>query len=156
MSNLTFSTDNSTYHYLDIISPSPGLRLIDSDYTSPISRGTISYSGANGTINLSALYANIGYSYADFSVNGLNLYSLQSAQTSQVLYFNSSTGLVTYGNAPSGGSGMTDPTTTRGDIIYRNSSNVTARLPLGASGTFLQSNGTYEVQCWTNRCIQKN
>ena len=40
-----------------------------------------------------------------------------------------------------GTAGMTDPMTTRGDIIYRNSSNVTARLPLGASGQILTSNG---------------
>ena len=39
-------------------------------------------------------------------------------------------------------SGMGDPMTTRGDIITRNSSNITARLGIGAVGTFLQSNGT--------------
>jgi hypothetical protein len=32
--------------------------------------------------------------------------------------------------------------TTRGDIIYRNSSNVSARLALGTNGQVLQSNGT--------------
>lgn len=37
---------------------------------------------------------------------------------------------------------LTDPMTTRGDIIYRNASNVTARLGIGASGTYLYSNGT--------------
>lgn len=31
-------------------------------------------------------------------------------------------------------SGMTDPMTTRGDMIYRDSSNVTARLPIPAAG----------------------
>lgn len=39
-------------------------------------------------------------------------------------------------------SGFSDPMTTRGDIIYRNSSNVTARLGLGSNGQVLQSNGT--------------
>ncbi len=39
-------------------------------------------------------------------------------------------------------SGFADPMTTRGDIIVRNSSNVSARLPAGASGTALQSDGT--------------
>ena len=45
-------------------------------------------------------------------------------------------GLKTYLNA------MSDPMTTRGDIIYRNSSNVTARLPLGTNGQVLTSNGS--------------
>lgn len=35
-----------------------------------------------------------------------------------------------------------DPLTTRGDINYRNASNVTDRLPVGAAGTFLRSDGT--------------
>ena len=38
--------------------------------------------------------------------------------------------------------GFTDPMTTRGDIIYRNPSNVTARLGLGANLYVLQSDGT--------------
>ena len=40
------------------------------------------------------------------------------------------------------GTGLSDPMTTRGDIIYRNSSNSTARLPIGASGKVLSSDGT--------------
>lgn len=40
------------------------------------------------------------------------------------------------------GSGLTDPMTTRGDIIVRNASNVTARLAKGAADTFLHSDGT--------------
>lgn len=35
----------------------------------------------------------------------------------------------------------TDPMTTIGDMIYRNSSNVTARLPLGSQGQFLRASG---------------
>ena len=35
-----------------------------------------------------------------------------------------------------------DPMTTRGDILFRNSSNVTARLPLGADNYVLTSDGT--------------
>lgn len=38
--------------------------------------------------------------------------------------------------------GMADPLTTRGDLIYRNASNVTARLPIGSSGKVLSSDGT--------------
>lgn len=37
---------------------------------------------------------------------------------------------------------LTDPMTTRGDIIYRNASNVTARLPIGANTYVLTSDGT--------------
>lgn len=37
---------------------------------------------------------------------------------------------------------LTDPMTTRGDIIYRNSSNVTTRLPVGANTYVLTSDGT--------------
>jgi len=37
---------------------------------------------------------------------------------------------------------LTDPMTTRGDMVYRNSSNVTARLPVGAANSVLSANGT--------------
>lgn len=42
----------------------------------------------------------------------------------------------------SGASGMIDPMTTRGDIIYRNSSNNTSRLAVGTAGQVLTSDGT--------------
>ncbi len=42
--------------------------------------------------------------------------------------------------APTGG--LTDPMTTRGDIIYRDPTNITARLGLGANLFVLQSDGT--------------
>jgi hypothetical protein len=38
--------------------------------------------------------------------------------------------------------GLSDPMTTRGDVIVRNASNVTARLAIGSSGKVLQSDGT--------------
>lgn len=41
-----------------------------------------------------------------------------------------------------GGGGYSDPLTTRGDVIVRNASNVTARLAIGSSGKVLQSDGT--------------
>jgi len=40
------------------------------------------------------------------------------------------------------GTGLSDPMTTRGDIIVRNASNVTARLAVGSSGKVLSSDGT--------------
>lgn len=39
-------------------------------------------------------------------------------------------------------SGFADPMTTRGDIIYRNSSNATTRLAAGSANTYLKSDGT--------------
>lgn len=45
--------------------------------------------------------------------------------------------------APTGGSGgFSDPMTTRGDMIYRNSSNITTRLGRGTTGQVLTSDGT--------------
>lgn len=41
-----------------------------------------------------------------------------------------------------GGTGLTDPMTTRGDIVIRNASNVTDRLGVGSSGDVLTSDGT--------------
>lgn len=38
--------------------------------------------------------------------------------------------------------GFADPMTTRGDMIYRNSSNVTDRLPVGAANTVVRTDGT--------------
>jgi hypothetical protein len=64
------------------------------------------------------------------------------------LYFDSSDHLLKWKNSAGAvttiatGSPLTDPMTTRGDIIVRNSSNVTARLAIGSSGKVLQSDGT--------------
>lgn len=52
------------------------------------------------------------------------------------------TGISSTATFPSSGVIATDPLTTRGDINYRNSSNVTARLPVGAASTMLTSDGT--------------
>lgn len=38
--------------------------------------------------------------------------------------------------------GLNNPMTTRGDLLYRNSSNVNARLPVGTAGQVLTSDGT--------------
>ena len=48
----------------------------------------------------------------------------------------------TVGGPGGGGAGLTDPMTTRGDVIIRNSSNATARLALGSNGQVLKSDGT--------------
>ena len=54
----------------------------------------------------------------------------------QVLTSNGAGALPTWQAAPTGG-GMTDPMTTAGDMIYRNISNVTTRLPRGTNGEIL-------------------
>ena len=41
-----------------------------------------------------------------------------------------------------GGGGLSDPMSTRGDIIIRDATNTTARLANGAAGTVLSSDGT--------------
>lgn len=64
--------------------------------------------------------------------------SLTTNGTSGAATYSSSTGVL---NIPQYG-GLVDPMTTRGDIIFRNSSNVTTRLPRGSSGQFLTSDGT--------------
>lgn len=48
----------------------------------------------------------------------------------------------------SGSGGFSDPMTTRGDIIFRNASNSTDRLPIGSSRKVLTSDGT-DVS-WSN------
>lgn len=186
--NFKVNTNNSTYHNFEIKSPYPGLLLRDSDYDSnpaPNGRyGEIHYDGNNLILGQQA---GASYSHAVFGRNNTYFYSVAADATpSNVLYFNSSTGEVTYGAKPSGGSGMVwpnnagipvysgssswstsitipnntttflrgdgtfaaapsgfaDPMTTRGDIIYRNSSNTTTRLGLGLNGQVLSSNGS--------------
>lgn len=65
---------------------------------------------------------------------------IESGQVVVVCYDNSTDTfqmLSQLGNAP-----LVDPMTTRGDVLVRNSSNVTARLAVGAAGTALVSDGT--------------
>lgn len=49
---------------------------------------------------------------------------------------------------PSGGGGMADPMTTAGDLIYRDASNTTARLPVGTLGQTLRVRGATPVPTW--------
>lgn len=67
-------------------------------------------------------------------------YRLGIGTNNQVLTVDTSTATGLKWATPS--SGFADPMTTRGDIIYRNSSNTTARLGLGTNGQVLKSNGT--------------
>jgi hypothetical protein len=59
-------------------------------------------------------------------------------RTGDILYY----GLVDDKVPSSSGGGMTDPMTTAGDLIYRNSSNVTTRLPRGSNGQVLKATST--------------
>lgn len=67
--------------------------------------------------------------------------TLYSCTTHSLIY--QSDGTSTWSTwATLGGGGLSDPMTTRGDIIVRNASNVTARLAIGSSGKVLSSDGT--------------
>lgn len=60
-------------------------------------------------------------------------------ETDHLLYLVDDTDTATLVGA---GTGLSDPMTSRGDIIVRNASNVTARLAKGSAGTYLGSDGT--------------
>ena len=71
-----------------------------------------------------------------------------SAVAKGTIYSATDTGAITQSDGSSWStwatisSGLADPMTTRGDIMYRNSSNATSRLPIGSAGQFLGSDGT--------------
>lgn len=64
--------------------------------------------------------------------------SLATNESAAVIYY-TSTSVDAIGG---GGTALTNPMTTRGDIIIRNASNVTARLPIGTATYVLTSDGT--------------
>jgi hypothetical protein len=69
------------------------------------------------------------------------------------LYLEDLTGAVgTLGWVSCAGSGMADPMTTDGDMIFRDSSSATTRLPIGTEGQILVSHtdGTNIVPTWMN------
>lgn len=68
--------------------------------------------------------------------------SLYSCTTHSLIYQSNFAGNSWSTWATLGGTGLSDPMTTRGDIIVRNSSNVTARLAAGSADTVLKSDGT--------------
>lgn len=65
---------------------------------------------------------------------------LYSCTTHSLVYRDDGTTWTTFLTLP--GAGLTDPMTTRGDMIYRDSSNATSRLGRGSANTFLGSDGT--------------
>ncbi|QNI34542.1 hypothetical protein H7849_11965 [Alloacidobacterium dinghuense] len=52
--------------------------------------------------------------------------------------------------ASNGSSGMTNPMTTEGDIIYGGASGTPTRLPAGTAGQLLQTDGTSAAPSWVN------
>lgn len=68
--------------------------------------------------------------------------SLYSCSTHSLIYVSSYGGNSWSTWASLGGTGLSDPMTTRGDIIIRDASNTTARLGIGSSGKVLTSDGT--------------
>jgi len=65
-----------------------------------------------------------------------------SAILGQVIVKQSDGSLLWQDQSGSGGGGFTDPMTTRGDVIYKDISNITNRLPIGAVDQVLTSDGT--------------
>lgn len=74
------------------------------------------------------------------SYNGWEVYNPGGSTTTKFHLAGSSNRTITFPNAT--GTVALDPMTTRGDIIFRNSSNTTARLGIGTSGQVLTSDGT--------------
>lgn len=68
--------------------------------------------------------------------------SLYSCSTHGLIYKSNFAGNSWATWASLAGSGLTDPMTTRGDMIVRNASNVTDRLARGSADTYLGSDGT--------------
>lgn len=68
-------------------------------------------------------------------ISGTLSFAGSSGTSGQVLTSNGA-------STPSWSTPFTDPMTTRGDVIIRNAANATARLGIGAPGTFLSSDGT--------------
>lgn len=90
----------------------------------------------NGDINIAT--------GSHYKINGTNLtYSdVGAVPTSRTVTINGTTYDLSADRSWTISAGFTDPMTTRGDIIYRNASNVTDRLPIGTSGKVLMSDGT--------------
>lgn len=77
-----------------------------------------------------------GYPRFEVSASGtIFMPALTNASTANVLYYNISTGALTYGAATAG----TSPLTTKGDI-YTRSSSADTRLPVGTNGQILSAN----------------
>jgi len=98
-------------------------------------------------------YTDLGY-YSNGSViqlyyNGMVKMPRLGAKSSEtnILYFNPADGTITYG-ANTGGSGMANPMTTTGDIIYSSSGSTPARRGIGSNGQILTVSGGVPV--WAN------
>lgn len=70
--------------------------------------------------------------------------------TGQVL--TATSGTAATWQTPAGG-GFTDPMTTDGDIIVRDATNTTVRLPAGTSGQVLQTNGNAAAPSWVTPVV---
>lgn len=104
---------------------------------------TASTSATNPIIDL---YSNTSISRFKVNSDG-SVYapSIASATTQNTLYFDSSTGKITYGAVSSG---MTNPMTTQGDLIQGGSSGTPQRLAAVATGNALISGGVGALSSW--------
>lgn len=104
----------------------------------------------DGTGDILQLFDNTGlvFSVADGGITTITSLQINDANTtitedgsSNMVFTDAVTGSKTLAELVGGG-GYTDPLTTRGDVLYRNPANATARLPIGTVGRVLESDGT--------------
>jgi len=140
-SSLTSHTGDSTIHFTQGSISIPASQISDFDTevsnNSSVIANTAKVTNATHTGEVTGSTA---LTIADNVVDEANL-KLDTAPTNDYV--------LTADSTASGGmkwaasaSGFSDPMTTRGDIIYRNSSNSTTRLAAGTNGQVLTSDGT--------------
>lgn len=137
--NLTISGPGST---IDGITMATGNRFLAKDQSTASQNGIYVWNGA-------AVAATRDYDLASDEPNfGFLTFVREGTTNGGTLWKNTNTTNPTVGSTSitftqfTSGSGLVDPMTTRGDVIIRNSSNVTARLGIGAAGKLLSSDGT--------------
>lgn len=137
--NLTINLDDTS----NVIGVSSSTGVTQVNFGAISLLGGLIQSGADGADGQMKIYSEQGGT--DYTVT-INPHATMTQDTTYTLPANdgdASQYLQTNGSgALSWASVFSDPMTTRGDMLYRNSGNVTARLPVGAANTVLKSDGT--------------
>jgi len=121
-----------------------GFSRIGLDNSSGYGKATITYFGNYVDFN----FPNYSGSVLKLFNNGVvQMPSISAGSASEILYYNTSDGTISHA-VNSGGSGMTNPMTTTGDIIYSSSGSTPARRGIGTSGQILTVSSGLPV--WAN------
>jgi len=142
--------DGSTYHILQVRSPSPTLRLMDSDFDTNPSTGRYGELWYDGAAVYIGQTAGAFYQNAKFATNNTYLYSVQNQTSTNILYYNSNNGEVTYGTAPSGG-GMVYPTGSGLAVVSGGTSWGSTIALTGNANQFLNGNGIFATPTFTSQ-----